>query len=148
MINNPIDILEHVLRLQNWSEQEETKEWGKEYANVPLIDVSTTEGGFDYEDLDPVKALRPARQILRYNDAYTDKIARSLCKQFFLCNYQKPSTGNESVAFIAQSGALMGSIKHLTGYEPMTNNAPPLTECEILQTTLPPAAIISSISCL
>ena len=100
MINNPIDILEHTLRLQNWSEQNETKEWGKEYANVPLIDISTNEGGFDYEDLNPVKALRPARQILNYNDAYTDEIARSLCKQFFLCNYQNPSTGNESVAFI------------------------------------------------
>jgi hypothetical protein len=101
MINNPIDMLEHTLRLQNWSEQGETKEWGKEYANVPLIDVATTEGGFDYEDLNPIKTLRPSRQIKKYNNAYTDKISRSICKQFFLCNYQNPATGNESVSFIA-----------------------------------------------
>ncbi len=42
-------------------------------------------------------------------------------------------TNFENVAFIAQSGALMGSIKHLPDYEPMPNDAPPLTECEILQ---------------
>jgi len=42
-------------------------------------------------------------------------------------------TNYENVTFMAQSGALMGSIKHLSGYEPMPNDAPPLTGCEILQ---------------
>jgi len=101
MINNPIDIMEHVLRLQMWSETGETKNWGKEYATSPLIDISTSEGGFDYEDLDPIKALRPAWQILNYNDAWSDEMLRRLCKSFFLVNYQHPETGKESVAYIA-----------------------------------------------
>ena len=37
----------------------------------------------------------------------------------------------ENVAFIAQSGSLMGAIKHLQGYIPMPQNGPPLTDCEI-----------------
>ncbi len=37
----------------------------------------------------------------------------------------------ENVTFIAQSGQLMGSIKHLTDYVPMPQNGPPLTDCEI-----------------
>jgi len=42
-------------------------------------------------------------------------------------------TDFEDVAFIAQNGALMGSIKHDTGFIPMPQDAPPLTECEIIQ---------------
>jgi len=42
-------------------------------------------------------------------------------------------TNFENVAYIAQNGALMGSINHQSGYEPMPKDAPPLTECEILQ---------------
>jgi mono/diheme cytochrome c family protein len=37
----------------------------------------------------------------------------------------------EDVAFIAQNGALMGAIKHLSGYVPMPQNGPSLTNCEI-----------------
>lgn len=102
MINNPIDIAEHVLRLQNWSEQGETKDWGKEYANNPLIDVSTNEGGFDYSDLDIIKAIRPARQMENYNACWTDAIIKSLCRQFFLCNFQDPATGKERISYIAE----------------------------------------------
>jgi mono/diheme cytochrome c family protein len=42
-------------------------------------------------------------------------------------------TDFEDVAFLAQSGALMGSIQQLAGYSPMPQNAPPLTNCEITQ---------------
>lgn len=35
------------------------------------------------------------------------------------------------VAFIAQSGSLMGAIKHEYGFVPMPQNAPALTDCEI-----------------
>jgi hypothetical protein len=101
MINNPIDIYEHIARLQNWSEQGEVKSWGFEYANVPLIDVGTTEGGFDYEDLAPLKTMRPTRQVLAYNKAYTDTLFRSLCKQFFLVGHQDPTNGKERLSYIA-----------------------------------------------
>ena len=101
MIDNPVDILEHIMRLQNWSEQDEIKNWGKEYPNKPLIDVSTSEGGFDYEDLEGTKDFRPARQIMEENNGWTDDIARSLCKAFFLVSYQNPTTGNECVSYMA-----------------------------------------------
>ena len=45
-------------------------------------------------------------------------------------------TDFQDVAFLAQSGALMGSIQHLLGYSAMPKNAPPLTNCEILQIQL------------
>jgi len=102
MINNPIDILEHTMRLQNWSEQGETREWGKEYAGDPLIDVATTEGGFDYEDLDFHKTLRPARQIKQYRNTSTIEIAKSISKQFFIVSHQDPLTGKERCAYIAE----------------------------------------------
>jgi len=102
MINNPIDILEHVKRLGNWSEVGETKNWGKEYATAPLIDTATTEGGFDYADLSDIKAIRPARQILNYNKAWSDDITKSICNSFFLVSFQDPTTGNEQVSYIAE----------------------------------------------
>ena len=37
----------------------------------------------------------------------------------------------QNVAFVAQSGQLLGAIKHLTGFIPMPQNGPPLTDCEI-----------------
>ncbi|MCB0806298.1 MAG: hypothetical protein KDC05_10905 [Bacteroidales bacterium] len=40
-------------------------------------------------------------------------------------------TDYEDLAFVAQSGQLLGAIKHLAGYTPMPENAPPLTDCEI-----------------
>ena len=124
LINNPIDIAEHILRLQNWSEQNETKDWGKEYANNPLIDVSTNEGGFDYADLDMIKSLRPARQPQTYNDCWSDSLLKSLCKQFFLCNFQDPATGKERISYIAeksltdptttiQLGDILGNISYV-----------------------------------
>jgi mono/diheme cytochrome c family protein len=41
-------------------------------------------------------------------------------------------TDFSDVAFVAQSGQLLGAIKQLPDYEPMPQNAPPLTECEII----------------
>ena len=41
-------------------------------------------------------------------------------------------TNYEHVSFLAQSGQLLGSIKHEAGFAPMPDNAPPLTTCEIL----------------
>ncbi len=37
----------------------------------------------------------------------------------------------DNVAYVAQSGQLIGAIKHLPGYTPMPENGPPLTDCEI-----------------
>ena len=37
-------------------------------------------------------------------------------------------TDYEDIAFVAQSGQLLGAIKHLAGYEPMPKNAPQLED--------------------
>ncbi|MEZ5197024.1 MAG: c-type cytochrome domain-containing protein [Bacteroidales bacterium] len=42
-------------------------------------------------------------------------------------------TNFENVAFIAQNGSLMGAISHQPDFSPMPKDAPPLTECEIIQ---------------
>ncbi|MBN2172620.1 MAG: cytochrome c [Bacteroidales bacterium] len=40
-------------------------------------------------------------------------------------------TDYSDVAYVAENGTLLGAIKHLSGFEPMPQNAPPLTDCEI-----------------
>ena len=42
-------------------------------------------------------------------------------------------TNYEDVSFLAQSGALLGAVMHLPEFVPMPKDAPPLTDCEILQ---------------
>ncbi|MCF8368491.1 MAG: hypothetical protein K9G76_05565 [Bacteroidales bacterium] len=42
-------------------------------------------------------------------------------------------TNYSNVAFLAQTGALLGAISHNEGFSPMPKNAPPLTSCEIQQ---------------
>jgi len=44
-------------------------------------------------------------------------------------------TNYEHVSFLAQSGQLLGSINHEAGFVPMPDNAPQLSECEVLQIT-------------
>ena len=100
MIGNPVDMLEMIMRLQNWSEVGETKDWGHEYADAPLIDTATTEGGFDYEDLDILKKVKAAQQVMSRKDAESDALARSLCKDFFLVSFQDATTGDERVGYI------------------------------------------------
>jgi hypothetical protein len=103
MIADPVDIAEHILRLQNWSEVGENRDWGHEYPAAPLIDVSTNEGGLEYAGFAPLRDLRPARQVLRYDEAWSDALLQSLCRDFFLCQYQDPSTGNERLAWIGST---------------------------------------------
>jgi len=98
LMTSPIDIYEHVARLQDWKETGDTEDFGKEYSPNALINTGATEGGFDWagEDLEPIRNYKAARQILDYNDCYTDKVKESLCRQYFLCGYQNPS-GQECV---------------------------------------------------
>jgi hypothetical protein len=99
LINSPIDILEHVKRLQNWSERGDTGiDWGKAYAPSAKIKLSG-DGSFDGSSLDTVKALTPARQVFDENDSATDAITKSLCQQYFLCSYTD-NAGNECVSYL------------------------------------------------
>lgn len=96
------DFIEHALRLQNWSETDESKEWGKEYATSPLIDTSSGIGGFDHTDLSDLAAITAAHQILTYDNGWTDVFIRKLCSLFFLVSFQDLATGNEQIEFIGK----------------------------------------------
>ena len=96
------DFIEHVLRLQNWSETGESKEWGKEYATSPLIDTSSGIGGFDHTDLSDLAAITAVHQILQYDKGWTDVFIKKLCNLFFLVSFQDLATGNEQIEFIGK----------------------------------------------
>lgn len=68
---------------------------------MPLIDVSTSEGGFDYEDLDRMRGYRPAWQIQEHNEAWSDAMIASLCREYFLVQHQDPATGRERLSQFA-----------------------------------------------
>lgn len=93
MIESPVSILEHICRLQNWSEcninpTEDT--WGKTYAENALILTGTEEvGSYDYESsrLEEIKNLKCSRQILDSGEAYSNKLKMSLCRNFFLASF-------------------------------------------------------------
>jgi hypothetical protein len=130
LIQNNLDTLEHILRLQNWQETDPTGSVnpGKAYGTNPLIKCGspTTEGDFDYTFLTPYKE-NIARQILDFNDADTDTLAKSLCQQFFLCNYKDnlgyecintvqplSNTSNVTLQSVTYSDVLDGSVGEIT----------------------------------
>ena len=183
MISKPLDIIEHVCRLQNWSENNTapTEGWGKAYPTNPSINTTTvtlvgneasgatdidvnepdklsvgdyiyiydsvgnaeynkvtgkssatitlenvltnnyvaattsiyTEGGFDLVDsnLTVLESFSAARQILNIDNAYSDKIKKSLCKNFFLANWVNKH-GEECITRIVKNDS--GSIDTVT----------------------------------
>lgn len=85
LINNPVDIIEHLCRLQNWSETGETGVvWGNAYAALPLIRTNTDPGSFDNTSLADVKTFRPAWQVFDKEKAQTKIIKKELCKTYNL----------------------------------------------------------------
>lgn len=89
LIQNPVDILEHVCRLQNWSDRCSTpvSGWGLQYASSPLI-ATTGIGSFDDPDLISVRNYLAAAQIEEFDDGYTDEIKDKVCNDFSLANWQ------------------------------------------------------------
>jgi hypothetical protein len=85
-MNDPVDIIEHCKRLQNWSDRGGTAvTWGLQYCTDSQIATLTSQPGyFDDPDLDVIRAYRPAYQILDRNNAYTDAICKDLCDTFNL----------------------------------------------------------------
>jgi hypothetical protein len=110
MIDNPIDILEHACRLQNWSEVQTSiptatwgNGWGKNYASSALVNTSTGVGGFDQTELNYWRdTVKIGRQIINVKNANTEAIKRSICENFFLVNYVDRD-GKESVARLTKN---------------------------------------------
>ena len=105
-ITTPLEAIEHILRLQNWSEEGATVNFGQAYSPQALINTTSTEGGFEYDGVKSkfVSATNTcsqpiARQILDINDAWSDKLLKELCQQFFLCSFQN-NLGKECINFV------------------------------------------------
>lgn len=102
VIDNPIHILEHIKRLQNWSESTNSTDtvvnYGTEYSPSAQIKL-TGEGSFDSTSLNEIKALTPARQIFDYNESWSDSLTTDLCKSYFLCSYQDEE-GKECINYL------------------------------------------------
>ena len=108
MMETPLDILEHVFRLQNGGGD---VDHGKQYdSNIEIkttglggIDEIAPSGAADAtgytEGLWTPADLRPARQLFEERDCWTDALATDLCRSFFLLNYQD-TTGRECVSYL------------------------------------------------
>ncbi len=101
VMESPVDILEHFERLQNWSDYSLVpfnadrhnygNSWGKGYATGARVQIGATgRGSFDDVTdgrLVNIKALKCAGQVHNYNDCYSDKLKKSVCRDFFLASW-------------------------------------------------------------
>ncbi|MDD5363396.1 MAG: hypothetical protein PHN88_14815 [Ignavibacteria bacterium] len=91
MIVNPVDFIEHFLRLQWGGDLGDVVEYGKAYsANMPIktgADPTYDNGSFDSTILTDVKTFSPSWQVLNKEEAYTDVQIGNLCRTFDLCVY-------------------------------------------------------------
>jgi hypothetical protein len=94
LITTPGDVLEHIDRLQDYTDVSEQPSagWGKAYAANPLL-ATVSFDALDYTDL---AFYNVAAQIENPDDMYTDKLKRSICRDFFLASYVDKN-GRESV---------------------------------------------------
>lgn len=82
LISKPQDLLEHLCRLQNYSDKYPTPAsgWGLQYASGALIHTASFDQISDTRE--------PATQIFDLDDGYTDKIKQTLCREMALANWQ------------------------------------------------------------
>jgi hypothetical protein len=91
MITNPVDFIEHFLRLQWGGDLGDVVEYGKAYsAHMPIktgTDTNHDNGSFDSTILTEVKTFSPSWQVPDKEAAYTDVQIGNLCRTFDLCLY-------------------------------------------------------------
>jgi hypothetical protein len=89
LIQHPIDILEHVCRLQNWSDRGPipVSGWGLQYSDDARI-ATVGYGSFDDPDLIAVREYFAAEQITDYEEGYTDTVKQTICNDFNVANWQ------------------------------------------------------------
>ncbi|MEA3346957.1 MAG: hypothetical protein U9Q21_02570 [Candidatus Auribacterota bacterium] len=111
MIQSPLEVLEYAARMQNWSETSKMpgNGWGKNYPAFPLINLSG-DGSFDESTLKGLSdGFEISRQIQSYGDCYTDKIKKSICRDFFVGSYINAS-GYESVVNLRRREITTGEL--------------------------------------
>lgn len=92
LIDNPVEVIREVKKLQNWSELGVVANWGKEivppYTGKKAKIKVSGEGSFYDLSLEEIRALKISRQITDYNNMWTDDIVQRVCEEFFLVSYQ------------------------------------------------------------
>ena len=88
LIADPVDILEHFLRLQNWGYPQPSVKAGHAYDPGALINTASTVQGFDYAGLSNIRACRPGFQINSVSNSDINKIKQELCQSFFMASYR------------------------------------------------------------
>jgi hypothetical protein len=89
LVSNPIDQLEWVMRLQN-----------NFVENIVQYDIALSGyGSIDSTTLDELRTIVSSRELLNENEMTTDYLIKSLCKEFFLINWQNGS-GQECLEYI------------------------------------------------
>ena len=99
LIDNPISFLEDLCYRQNWSELNgaaPTNGWGQGRAATVLIKNDSEHGAFNYPGYSYEKSLKLRSVITDASKAYTDKLKKKICQQFFLASYQT-NNGYEAV---------------------------------------------------
>ena len=106
----PDRIIEHVARLQNWSETGEAmpaEGWGRDYASTAKIDDSTNRGGFYHTDIESSQNSFVRRQVLSENETWTDAVIEGLARECFLLSTRKNFADSTSQAGLEQVYFLM-----------------------------------------
>jgi hypothetical protein len=103
LIEHPVDLLEHICRLQDYRDTcpIPISGWGFQYADEPLIAI-TEFGSFENGELGAARMYALAGQIFDYDQGYTDKLKQNICSEFALANWQD-NDGKERVISLPES---------------------------------------------
>lgn len=92
LVSNPVDQIEWVMRLQN-----------NFVESLVQYDIALSGyGSIDSTTLDEVRTRISSRELFSENEMSTDYLIKSLCKEFFLINWQNGS-GQECLEYIFKS---------------------------------------------
>lgn len=86
VLQNPVDIAWHILMEQYWTEE----------GGAALIKRDGADSSFNHDSLSEVMAQTACRQILDYDQAWTDSIIQSIAEEYFLVFFQNEK-GEECV---------------------------------------------------
>jgi hypothetical protein len=93
LIENPVDIIEHIKRLQNWSEFSPIAyNWGHEYAVTedPTYYDKIRTSSFDSANLNYLTDQKVAMEITDEGKATSSALVKKLCDTFGVCTYIDP----------------------------------------------------------
>lgn len=110
IINSPAALLEHICRLENYTDIGDNVNIGKVYSPNALINTDTFDALPDeLRGASETHNYEPTFQIFDKNKAYTEKLKTDICKQFYLCTYYD-NEGKSCVSEITELQSPTASI--------------------------------------